>query len=55
MEDTFGTGEFQKAVAEGGDASDRTARNWLREMEKMQVIEKVEYGTWKKGLKLIKE
>ncbi len=55
MEDKFGTGEFQRAVAEGGDASDRTARNWLREMEKMQVIEKVAYGEYQKRLKLIKE
>ena len=55
MGDEFGTGEFQTAVAEGGDASDRTARNWLREMEKMQVIEKVEYGVYRKRLKLIRE
>ena len=55
MAEEFTTGGFQTAVAEGGDASDRTARNWLREMEKMQVIEKVEYGVYRKRLKLIRE
>jgi len=41
MEEDFATGEFQIAVAESGDASEKTARNWLKEMVKVGVIEKV--------------
>ena len=50
MKDEFTTGEFKMAVLKGGDASERTASNWLKEMEKCNVITNIEYGVYKKKL-----
>ena len=55
MEDEFGTGEFQTAVAEGGDASDRTANNWLRKMVEAGVIERCKQGVYRKKLNIIND
>ena len=53
MEDEFGTGEFQIAVAKSGDASERTASNWLKAMEDAGVIVSTSYGQWKKKLNIL--
>jgi len=50
MKDEFTTGEFKMAVLQGGDASERTAFNWLKEMEKCGVIVKLGQGEYKKKL-----
>ena len=55
MGDEFGTGEFQTAVAEGGDASDRTANNWLRKMVEAGVIERCKQGVYRKKLNIIND
>ena len=55
MEDEFGTGAFQVAVAESGEASERTANNWLRKMVEAGVIERCRQGIYKKKLKIICE
>ena len=34
--------------------SERTAHNWLDDMQKCKVIEKVRHGAYKKKLELIK-
>ena len=49
----FSTGQFQTAVAEGGNATERTASNWLKEMNKIGVIESNGYGKWEKKLNVI--
>ena len=46
---------IQVAVANSGDASDRTASNWLKKMQQAGVIESVGYGNWRKKLNLISE
>ena len=50
MKDEFTSGEFRIAVAVGGDASERTASNWLKEMAIVGVIEKTIYGHYRKKL-----
>ena len=53
MGDEFGTGEFQIAVAKSGDASDRTANNWLRKMVEAGVVERCKQGVYRKKLNII--
>tara|TARA_R100001443_G_scaffold117430_1_gene142553 strand:+ start:1 stop:1701 length:1701 start_codon:yes stop_codon:yes gene_type:complete len=55
MPKEFTTEQFRIKVVESNIASDRTAKNWLKAMEKIQIIEKIAYATWKKRLNLITE
>ena len=53
MPDEFTTGDFQISVFKSGEASERTARNWRKDMDKSGILENMGWGKWKKALKLI--
>jgi RecA-family ATPase/5S rRNA maturation endonuclease (ribonuclease M5) len=54
LADEFTTNDFRNIVEAKMLHSERTAHNWLSDMLKCKVIEKVKHGTYKKKLELIK-
>ena len=52
--DEFTTNDFRNIVENKMGHSERTAHNWLDDMQKCKVIEKVRHGAYKKKLELIK-
>ena len=53
MPDTFTYQDFRNYVENVMKLKDRTVRNWLTDMVKCHIIERLETGTYKKKLRLI--
>jgi len=53
MNDEFTYHEFRNYVENVMKLKDRTVRNWLTDMVKCHIIERLETGTYKKKLRLI--
>jgi KaiC/GvpD/RAD55 family RecA-like ATPase len=55
MPDTFTTQDFRNYVENVMKLKPRTARNWLTDMVRCHVIERLEQGVYKKKLRLIED